>query len=237
MSENAIISANAKNITFKSDALNAVTAEIAGYINEVQTTAHNNHIAISKALARVASEKLYEEDGFKSALEYAMDTFGWKRANAYAMMQVGAKLNAGELPEGNFSVSQYREMLPVKKEVLEEAIENGVISEDMSAKDIREEIAVMKPKKERKSKPEKVYIWYLDAIQEHGTITAPESILASGDGCDGVQRVSMKVATPDGEITVTGYLVAKDGQIRFYSRAEEAPVAEAEGETVGETEG
>lgn len=233
MSENAIMAANAKNITFKSEALNAVTAEINGYINEVQTTAQHNHIAISKALARVASEKLYEEDGFKSALEYAMNTFGWKRANAYAMMQVGAKLNANELPEGNFSVSQYREMLTMSKDELEEAIESGVISEEMSAKDIREEVAIIKPKKERKSKPEDVYVWYLDAVPCRGDIIATESALRGANNCDGSQRVAFKI----GDDSIVGYLVANNGQIRYYVKGEKAPVADAEGETVAETEG
>lgn len=236
MSENAIIIATLKQISFKSEKLNAVTAEISGYIAEVQTTAHNNHIAISKALARVASEELYKEDGFKSALEYAMNTFGWKRANAYAMMQVGAKLNAGELPEGNFSVSQYREMLPMSKEEAEEAIESGVISEDMSAKDIRAEVEILKPKKERKSKPEKLYKWILDGANEENSFVAPESTLAQGEGCDGVQRVTIDITTTEGVVKVVGYLVARDGAIRFYARGEEIK-SEVEGEAVKEKTG
>lgn len=229
--ENAMMKATPKNITFKSEKLNAVTAEIAGYIAEVQTTAHTNHINISKALAIVAAEKLYEEDGFKSAVEYAMQTFGWKRANAYAMMQVGAKLNAGELPEGNFSVSQYREMLPMSKEEAQEAVDSGVITEDMSAKEIRAEVEVIKPKTPRKVKDEKIFVWYLDAIPGRSDIIAPESVMSSGDGCDGVQRVNFKM----GETSVLGYLVAKDGQIRFYTRGEEAK-PEVEGEAVAVTE-
>lgn len=231
MSENAIISATAKNITFKSEALNAVTVEIAGYINEVQTKAHANHIAISKALARVASEELYKEDGFKSALEYAMDTFGWKRANAYAMMQVGAKLNANELPAGDFSVSQYREMLPMGKEEAQEAVDAGIITPDMSAKDIRAEVEILKPKKERKAKPEKVYNWHLDSIPGKADIVAPESVMASGEGCDGVQRVTMTVNASGEAIKVVGYLVAKEGHIRFYSKGEEV-METIEGEKV-----
>ena len=229
MSENAIIIATPKHISFKSEKLNAVTAEISGYIAEVQTMAHNNHIAISKALARVAAEELYKEDGFKSALEYAMETFGWKRANAYAMMQVGAKLNAGELPEGNFSVSQYREMLPMSRQEVEEAIESGVISEDMSAKEIRAEVEVLKPKKERKSKPEKVYVWYLDGVPGKADITTVESVIAGGEGCEAVQRVTFKV----GENSLVGYLIARENMIRIYIRGKEVK-PEVEGEAVKE---
>ena len=214
MSENAIIIANPKAISFKSEKLNAVTVEISGYIAEVQTKAHANHIAISKALARVATEKLFEEDGFKSALDYAMDTFGWKRANAYAMMQVGVKLNAGELPEGNFSVSQYREMLPLSKEAAVEAIEAGVITEEMSAKDIRAEVEVLKPKKKRKTKPEKVYKWHMDGVEGRGVLTMPESVMAEGEGVDWTHKVSVKVE----DKSISGYLVCSAGEIRFFAK-------------------
>lgn len=237
MSENTILVAVTNNIpTFKSSKLNEATGEIAGLIDATRANAQENHIKISKILAKVSAEKAYEEDGFKSAVEYAMATFGWKRANAYAMMQVGTKLNAGELPEGNFSVSQYREMLPLSKEEANEAVENGVISADMTAKDIRDEVEVIKPKKERKAKPEKVYIWYLDAIPGRNDITAPESVMANGEGCDGVQKANISINTGDAEVKVIGYLVAKEGQIRFYARGEEVK-PEVDGEVVSEQAG
>ena len=217
MSENAIMIANLKAISFKSKKLNEVTAEISGYINEVQTKAHDNHLAISRALARVATEKMYEEDGFKSALDYAMTTFGWKRANAYAMMQVGTKLNAGELPEGNFSVSQYREMLPLSKEAAEEAIKEGVISEDMSAKDIRAEVEVLKPKKERKNKPEKLYMWHMDGVEGRGVLTATETIMTEGKGLDWTHKVSIKLE----DKSISGYLICSGGEIHFFLKGEE----------------
>lgn len=232
MSENAIITATPKSVMFKSEKLNAVTVEIASYITEVQTKAHTNHIAISKALARVANEKLYVEDGFSSALQYAMETFGWKKANAYAMMQVGTKLNAGELPEGNFSVSQYREMLPLSKEAAEEAIEAGIINEEMSAKDIRAEVEVLKPKKERKAKPEKVYKWYLDGMEERVPVIMTESGIEEAEEFNWARKVSVKI--PDieneesGEKTLCGYLVCIGWEIRFYARGAEVTEEEEE---------
>lgn len=217
MNENAIITATTRAVQFKSEKLNAVTREISGYIEEVQTKAHNNHIAIAKALARVNTEKLFEEDGFKSALDYAMDTFGWKRANAYAMMQVGAKLNANELPEGDFSVSQYREMLPLSKDELESAIEAGVIDSDMTAKDIRSEVEALKPKKERKPKDEKVYRWYMDGVPGKADVVLSESAMAEGNGVAWTHKVTRKHENG----TMTAYLVCSEGEIRVFVRGDE----------------
>lgn len=217
MSENAIMVANLKSVSFKSKKLNEVTKEISGYITEVQSKAQSNHIFISKALARVATEKLFEDDGFKSAIEYAMDTFGWKRANAYAMIQVGTKLNLGQLPEGNFSVSQYREMLTLSKEDAEKAIKDGIITEDMTAKEIREEVEVIKPKKERKEKEEKVFLWYMDGVPGRNDLKLPESFFVDGEGAEWTLRVSSKIR----ESKVFGYLVATNGEVHFFARGEE----------------
>lgn len=232
MSENSIITATPANVTFKNESLNLATQKIATYVNEVQTKAHENHIAISKVLADVSKEKLYEEDGFKSAVDYAMQTFGWKRANAYAMIQVGTKLNAGELPEGDFSVSQYREMLPLSKEEATEAVESGVIDSDMTAKEIREEVEALKPKAERKQKPEKVYRWYLDNVQGRKDMELSESMFAELVDADYIAKTQIKTE----EATIKGYLCYVGGEIRFYAQGEEVKdTVDAEAEPVAES--
>lgn len=220
MNENAIMTTKATTtFNFKSNKLNVATAKIANYITEVQTTAHANHIEISKTLASVATEKLYEEDGFKSAVDYAMTTFGWKKANAYAMIQVGTKLNSGELPLGDFSVSQYREMLPLSKEEAEKAIEDGIISEDMSTKDIRAEVEVLKPKKEKKPKPEKVYKWYAGEVSEHvNCVSMTESEIMEYSIADWTHKVTVKNEVV-GEMV--GLLICFNGYVAFYIRGEE----------------
>lgn len=217
MSENAIMNATASAISFKSAKLNTITAEITGYVLEAQNTANRNSIAISKALATVAKEELYKEDGFDSALDYAMRTFGWKRANAYRMIQVGTRLNAGTLPDGNFSYTQYGEMLALPEDTAKDAVEKGIITESMTAAEIREEVAELKPKKERKAKEEKVYIWLLDGLEHHGTVTNTESNIADWPGVDWTQRIKVK----SGETDILGYLVCIAGEIRFYVRGAE----------------
>lgn len=217
MKENAIMTAKTTEVHFKSVKLNEVTAEISALVNEVQTKANANHISICKHLARVADEKLFQDDGFKSATDYAMKVFGWKQANAYAMVQVGSRLNAGELPDGDFSVSQYREMLPLSKNAAEEAIEKGIISSDMSAKEIRGEVEVLKPKKERASKPEKVYNWYMDGVPGKADLVMTESTMESGDGVAWTHRVTRKHDNG----TMVAYLVCSNGEIRVFVRGDE----------------
>lgn len=228
MKENAIMTATTPEVHFKSAKLNEVTAEISALVNEVQTKANANHISICKYLARVADEKLYQDDGFKSATDYAMKVFGWKQANAYAMVQVGSRLNAGALPEGDFSVSQYREMLPLSKKAAEDAIENGIISSDMSAKEIRGEVEVLKPKKERAAKHEKVYKWYMDCIPGRKDFVATEEAIENAECYDIKQRVIINFENTK----MVAYILGREGEIRIFVRGDECkePVEEAEAE-------
>ena len=205
--------------TFKNERLNGITADIVKLTSEAFAKVEKTQIMIADLLAEVAHNELWKDDGFESTLDYAMQTFGWKKAYAYASIQLGVKRNTNQLPDGNFNAGQLREMFPLSREKLDELVEAGEITEDMSAKQIREAIKPYKKERKTSVKAEKVYYWYLDGVPGRGDIEATESqMLSSAE--NSVKAVAMSYGEK-----VNGVLIASDAQIRFYAKGEEVPEA------------
>ena len=95
MSENAIITANPKSVIFKSEKLNAVTAEISGYINEVEVAdgvkSLGNHAFAN--CTRLASIQLPD-----SLADLGEGTF----ANCFMLSSVSIPYSVTELKENTF---------------------------------------------------------------------------------------------------------------------------------------
>ena len=149
-----------RTFEFKNAELNEISGKIHAHVTVSEETARINFIEIAKLLAHIDAHKLAESDGFKSTADYAMTTFNWQKTNAYNLINVGHALAAGRLPEGNYTVNQYVELLALPTDTLKEAWENGEISEEMTTKELREKVAELKPKKEVVRK-EPMYFWYI----------------------------------------------------------------------------
>lgn len=154
-----------RTFEFKNAELNEISGRIHAHVTVSEETARINFIEIAKLLAHIDAHKLAESDGFKSTVDYAMETFNWKKSNAYNLIKVGHALAAGRLPEGNYTVNQYVELLALPTETIKEAVENGEISEGMTTKELREKAAELKPKKEVTHK-ESTYFWYQNGLRE-----------------------------------------------------------------------
>lgn len=108
---------------------------------------------IRKAFAKVATilvkiddSKCFEQDGFESVQDYALQVFGWKQATTYAMLRIGREYIDGKTLEsvlphevGNdYSNSQLQALLPLKSVDTAKALaEKNVINPEMTVKEIK----------------------------------------------------------------------------------------------------
>ena len=159
-----------RTFEFKNAELNEISGKIHAHVTVSEETARINFIEIAKLLAHIDAHKLAESDGFKSTADYAMVTFNWKKSNAYNLIKVGQALAAGRLPEGNYTVNQYVELLALPTETIKEAAEKGEISEEMTTKELREKVAELKPKKEVVRKEPRTF-WYYNGKHDIANTT------------------------------------------------------------------
>lgn len=156
---------------FKNDELNRLSEQIASYNGNINASADvhmltvsNNLCKIAYVMAEIDNKALYKEDGFKSAAEYAMETFDYKHAQAYNLVRVGKKFGA-KLLETEYNFTQLVEALPMGAEKFAELDESGEINPDMKATEIRE---IAKANNAKPRKPAKVKEFYFELLGYNG---------------------------------------------------------------------
>lgn len=167
--KNEIITNN--HFMFKNEELNKLSEQIASYNGNINasTDAHmmtvsNNLCKIAYVMAEIDSKELYKEDGFKSAAEYAMETFEYKKSQAFNLVRVGKKFGT-KLLETEYNFTQLVEALPMGAEKFAELDESGEITPDMKATEIRE---IAKVNNEKPRKPAKVKEFYFELLGGNG---------------------------------------------------------------------
>lgn len=181
MSKNELTTTTA---TFKNPTLNALTNTANSILTAFGEAKNTAQVNLAKVFYTVASSKAYEEDGFSSASDYVMETFGASKANAYAYIQVGGAIANKAIPTADasgkdFNFTQLRAMVSTKNtKALAESVENGDINADMSSADISEKVKVPKPKANRPAKRYRfAFIAYKDGnpeVVELGTYSLDE---------------------------------------------------------------
>lgn len=126
-------------VNFKDPRLQEATSRIFEIYKEAVQYVDLRNREIAKILGDVAEQKSYVADGFKSVADYAYQTFGIARQNAYALANAGKVYNNPEaLPElKEFSPSKISELANVPTPILSRAIQSGEISPDTTQKDLR----------------------------------------------------------------------------------------------------
>lgn len=116
-------------------------------------------------MAQVDETKCYEEDGFKSVHEWAMETFGFKKSASYSLLRIGKEYtraitdargkikgygsNIVDGTEDDFTVTQIEKMLPGGRDLAVELVGDGEITTDMTCKEIEKVIkSYMEPEPE-----------------------------------------------------------------------------------------
>ena len=101
---------------------------------------------VANILVKIDETKCYEQDGFESVQDYALQVFGWKQATTYAMLRIGRDYIDGKtlesvLPheaENDYSNSQLQALLPLKSVDTAKALaERHIISPEMTVKEIK----------------------------------------------------------------------------------------------------
>lgn len=156
---------------FKNEELNKLSEQIASYNCNINAsteshiaTVSNNLCKIAYVMAEIDNKELYKEDGFKSAAEYAMETFEYKKSQAFNLVRVGKKFGA-KLLETEYNFTQLVEALPMGVEKFTELDESGEINPDMKATEIRE---IAKANNEKPRKPAKVKEFYFELLGYNG---------------------------------------------------------------------
>lgn len=147
---------------FQNKELQKATSEIA----KISTTIRNNLSKIAVVLAKVDEAKLYEIDGFKSAQDYAIKVFGFKKSMAYTLVRVGkeyVKPNGETLlphEQGkDFSVSQVEKLLPVGKDEAIRLVNEKIVTPDMTCKQIENAVKGEKPEETAEPVKPKAETW------------------------------------------------------------------------------
>ena len=134
-----------QNVEIKNTELKKVTTEI----RRASANVIGNTFKISALIARVDREDLYIEDGFSDVFDYVKQCFGLEKASAYNLIRVGNDF-IEEVKKGNitsyetllehgskdYSISQVFKMLPLGIDKAKELTTDGVITSDMSCRQI-----------------------------------------------------------------------------------------------------
>lgn len=125
----------------KNPELKQITQDIAHCAMLMQRTFYR----VASLLAKVEKEKLYEEDHFYNAADYAQKVFKLKRSDAYNLLKIGKEYtsragNESNLPhkKGDFNKTQVVSMLPLGRDLAGELIESGVITTNSTTREIKE---------------------------------------------------------------------------------------------------
>lgn len=139
--------------TLSNNTLKTATETI---INELKTQ-EKAGLKIAFVMACIDKQELYADDGFKSAADYGMKVFGWKKSQAYAYIKAGNKFldenGVTLLPaDGEYTISQLVPLLPLPLDETQTMNEQKEITPSMTIKEIKE--AVKKHTKPEEEEPE-----------------------------------------------------------------------------------
>lgn len=169
---------------FKDPRLQKATAKIAAIYQNAAKYADTKNREIASILASVADDKAYEADGFKSVADYANQTFGIARQNAYALAKAGKVYNDDNTPESlkSFSPSKLAEIASLPMDAISKDIEAGNISAATTQKDLREYAKKVKDETSALKSPDDIKPEVLDRYTARPCLVSiPESIAAEID--------------------------------------------------------
>ena len=151
--------------------LNKQLEKVTQAIIDCGNTIQSRRYAVAALLAKVEVEKLYKDDGFTSAAEYAKETFGMEKTLAYNLIKIGtdytrpiidakgktkgycsnllpsANPDAGDAPLLDFSPVQIERILPLGRDKVLELVKDGKLSPSMTVREMKDVVKAHKPTK------------------------------------------------------------------------------------------
>lgn len=195
---------------------------------------------IASILAEVESKGYYKDDGFSSAAEYAMETFGLHKSLAYQLITIGTQYtrpvlndngevighasnlmppadpNKQNAPLNDFTPSQICKLLPLGREKVVELIEAGELNPTTTHKAIENMVKTLKPRKNKELPPAEVETEQTEDEPEETTPAptpieeAPTPLLLNTVRGDGFDQLSTDILIA--ELRLRGYKVYRDGK-------------------------
>lgn len=127
--------------------LSLIDKDLKDYTAKIKKCGDNirkNYIKIAHLLSEVDTKECYLDDGFESAIDYASQVLGIQKTTAYNMLKIGKEYISenGERTiltgtGADYSVSQIQALLPLGVEKVKEINEDGVITPEMSVRQIK----------------------------------------------------------------------------------------------------
>lgn len=141
-------------LTLKNAQLADSAATIAAVYDKASKMARDTVVKIAKELGKVQKSKSYEEDGFKSAADFAERYCGMKHSTAYNFAAWGRALLEPDCPQAvkDMSPANYAEVKALGYDAVKNAVEAGEIRADMT----QDELAAYR--KEHSDKPAKTTV-------------------------------------------------------------------------------
>ena len=149
---------------FENQSLAKATDEII----RLQKNVNESLISVAGISGEVAKSESYKDDGFKSAQEWLMNTFNYKKSTAYTMVKIGKEYVQLEMngcipiyktifanleTDEDFTLTQLEKLLPLGKEKIEVYLHTGHLKYSMTVKEIKDFVSEIKSL-EKKSEPE-----------------------------------------------------------------------------------
>ncbi len=140
---------NTNNITFTfaNKHLNSQTKKIAAIGQRTKESQYQ----LAAILADIAATECYTEDGFESVQDYAEKIFGFRKSATYAYMKLGenyvndtGKGSIFATENGDFTAYALTRCMALPHEVMVQAIRDGILSPDMSSRDIDKKVKEIK---------------------------------------------------------------------------------------------
>lgn len=141
--------------TFGNESLKKATEEIVS----LQKNVNQSLISVAGIAGEVATSESYKDDGFKSAQEWLMKTFNYKKSTAYTMVKIGIEyvqleidvclpiyktIFANPETDEDFTLTQLEKLLPLGKEKIEAYLSTGDLKYSMTVKEIKDFVSAIK---------------------------------------------------------------------------------------------
>ena len=150
---------------FENQSLEKATEEII----RLQKNVNESLISVAGISGEVAKSESYKDDGFKSAQEWLMNTFNYKKSTAYTMVKIGKEyvqlemngclpiyktIFANSETDEDFTLTQLEKLLPLGKERIELFLRTGDLKYSMTVKEIKEFVSAIKSLEKKSEEPE-----------------------------------------------------------------------------------
>ena len=135
----------------------------------LQKNVNESLISIAGISGEVAKSESYKDDGFKSAQEWLMNTFNYKKSTAYTMVKIGKEyvqleingcvpiyktIFADSVTDEDFTLTQLEKLLPLGKERIEAYLFTGDLKYSMTVKEIKEFVSSIKSLEKKSEEPD-----------------------------------------------------------------------------------